>query len=167
MKFIVLTKGYVAIVDDDDFERLSQYKWSASVHPRSKTVYAQRHEAGRVIQMHRSVLDAPQSQHVDHYNHCGIDNRKENLRLCTITQNARNRSTDINWAGKTSKYKGVGFMQSRDGAAKWLSRIKVNRKSKHLGWFMTELEAVRAYNEAAKHYFGEFACLNEIADAAQ
>jgi len=91
---------------------------------------------------------------------------KENLRICTPTQNHRNRSARIEWKGKTSAHKGVGFDKGSTVAGRnWRARIKINRKSKHIGWFATEAEAVRAYNEAAQQYFGEFACLNEIADA--
>ena len=105
--------------------------------------------------MHRQILNAPHFLLVDHINRNGLDNRKANLRTATYTQNSRNRQkTNKNtW----SKYKGVTFDYRRK---KWLARIVVNRKKRHLGSFNNELDAGRAYDRAAGELYGEFAVLN-------
>ena len=92
---------------------------------------------------------------VDHINGNGLDNRKANLRLATGTQNGYNRrkTRKRTW----SKYKGVTFDKRRK---KWEGKIVINGRKQHLGSFTNELDAGRAYDEAAKKYHGEFALLN-------
>lgn len=98
MREIPLTQGKVALIDDEDYEELSQYKWTA--HHRAKnTWYAVRYVGKRVdgkrvgvhIQMHRVITNCPDGLVVDHINHNGLDNRKENLRTVTAAVNAGNR----------------------------------------------------------------------------
>jgi hypothetical protein len=103
--------------------------------------------------MHRVILNAPKGMEVDHINRDGLDNRKVNLRLATTTQNVCNRY----WRSKTSKYKGVHFDKS---CGKYRTEITLNRKRIHVGKYDSEIEAAKAYDNAAKKYHGEFAYLN-------
>lgn len=137
MKYITLTKGAVAVVDDEDFEILSTKKWYYS-----SMGYAQRtdHNKGnrKEILMHRFVLNAPENREVDHINRNPLDNRKCNLRLCTRSENNHNKGINKN---NKSGFKGVYFHR---GANKWSSQIMVNRKRLNLGLFSKPLEAFNA-----------------------
>lgn len=93
---------------------------------------------------------------VDHKKHNTLDDRIENLRPATRSQNLINRTSSKN---STSKYLGVSFHKL---ANKWCANIFIDKKLKHLGYFIIEMEAALAYNEAAKIHFGEFANLNVI-----
>ena len=105
--------------------------------------------------MHRDILKPPDHLCVDHINHNGIDNRRANLRLATHRQNSYNR---IHFTkNPSSKYKGVSF---RKRTKKWDAKIRYDGKNKHIGSFKDEIEAAKAYDEAAKKYQGEFAALN-------
>lgn len=154
MAIIPLSKGKHAIVDDADFEYLSQWKWMCS-----STGYAVRHRTINkktiTIRMHRELIDVPDGMFADHVNGNRLDNRRANLRVCTHAQNQHNyRSTKNMWG-----YKGVA---ARIKGKSWHARIKVNGKTVHLGHFDSIIAAARAYNDAALHYFGEFACLNDL-----
>jgi hypothetical protein len=157
---IPLTRGKVAIVDADDYTRLSVYKWRAS--KKDRYYYACRwplaceHRRHRPILMHREILNAPPSMLVDHRNHNTLDNRRFNLRLATRAQNGYNRRK-LTTRNKTSKFKGVSFHKKTD---LWRAAIYINGRCKELGEFKTEIGAALAYDEAAKKYYGEFACLN-------
>lgn len=107
--------------------------------------------------MHRVILDAPADMCVDHINGNPLDNRRENLRLCTRAEN--NRAKHRVKSGKTSRYKGVYLMKK---TGKWIAGVRAHGKYKRLGSFENEADAARAYNEAAKQYYGEFAVLNVI-----
>lgn len=91
---------------------------------------------------------------VDHINGDTLDNRRSNLRLCTVSGNNHNRMKSKN---NTSGYKGVSWLKQNQ---KWRAYIKVNSKDKHLGCYLDKEDAARAYDKAAKEYFGEFARLN-------
>jgi hypothetical protein len=153
-KEIPLTKGKVAIVDDEDFEELSKYKWRFS-----STEYAVRHTTvnGKKCQfrMHRVVMNLGGSQlEVDHINHNTLDNRKSNLRICTHAENSRfSRKQSNNKSG----YKGVCWSK-RD--KKWLATIYRPSGNNYIGLFSTPEEAAMAYDREAKILFGEFAYLN-------
>lgn len=146
---IVLTRGYVALVDDEDLDRINQYKWYASQGGGGRKFYAVQATSKRRLRMHRLVLNAPDGMEVDHINGDTLDNRKENLRLCNRHQNARNtRRSDM-------PFKGICFQNK-----KWYARIVAAGKKRHLGCFHTATEAAQAYDRAARDYFGEFARLN-------
>lgn len=150
MKEIRCTKGMIALVDDEDFELVSQFKWQAIF--KGKTYYAFTGRPG--IRMHRMILGLTDPRiGVDHKNHNGLDNRRENLRISTQQDNVRNQRARKG----TSKYKGVFFEKS---TGKYKAAISVNYKTINLGRFFNELDAARAYDEAAKKYFGNFAVLN-------
>ena len=156
---IPLTRGKVAIVDDADFERLSQSQWYA--HSIGYTFYARTttpRPERRTVLMHRELLGA---KGVDHINGDGLDNRRCNLRLATGTQNQANKraTLSLNGVPVSSRYKGVS---RRKGRRRWNAAIKVQGRRISLGTFRTERDAALAYNGAAVTYFGEFARLNEI-----
>lgn len=154
MKTILLSQGKVALVDDEDFERLSKFKWYTFRD--INRFYAARNIKNdngnqRRLSMHRDILNLKDSSiDIDHKNHDGLDNRRQNLRICTRRQNAQNRRK---LAGCASNFKGVSL-----NSGKWRARIKYNKKRIHLGYFISEQEAANAYLNAAQEYFGEFAC---------
>lgn len=158
-KFIKINETYKATVDEEDYIYLSQFKWNARMTP--NTVYATSKINGKTIQMHRLIMQAPKCILVDHKDRNGLNNIKENLRFCTYSQNLMN-SHKPNGA-VSSKFKGVVF-DSENGIRKtcWKASICINGKRINLGRFRTEIEAARAYNEAAILHFKDFARLNEL-----
>jgi hypothetical protein len=156
-KLIPLTQGKFAIVDAEDYDFLMQWSWQAKSFPVDKSVfYAKRDNKGKHVYMHRVLIKASKGEIVDHVNRNPLDNRKCNLRLCTISQNAYNRKKVSN---NTSGYKGVGLIK---GSNKWWAKIKVNKTSIHLGAFNCPIEAAKAYDEAATKHHGEFALTNKM-----
>lgn len=162
MKEIPLTRGKVAIVDDEDYERLCGYKWRAMFSRCTDSYYAVRSAPmvnGKcdTILMHREIMGAKSGEQVDHINHNTLDNRRSaNLRVCTARQNRANeriRSTN------TSGYKGVSWDKSR---GKWLARASVNGKLKNVGRYETAREAAIAHDTASVEHNGEFACTNKM-----
>jgi hypothetical protein len=155
-KQIPLTQGKVALVDEADFDLVCQFKWRARFSYgrwyASRTV---KHPDGkrRDVQMHRFILGNA-TEHTDHINHDGLDNRRVNLRPCSRTQNAHNRMTQKH----TSSFKGVCFFKE---TGKWHASICINKKKVHLGYFLTEREAAAAYDGAAVAAFGQFARTNQ------
>jgi len=156
---IPLSQGKYAIVDTDDYVWLSKYRWYAARG--GNTYYATRGQWSKTqkrrltITMHRIIIEVPEGMFVDHINHNGLDNRKANLRLATPVDNARYaRYPKIN---TSSKYRGVWYNKQN---RKWRATIVVNRKRKQIGYFKHEIDAARAYDQAAKKYFRDFAILN-------
>jgi hypothetical protein len=104
--------------------------------------------------MHRVIMNAPAGLVVDHIDHDGLNNTRNNLRLCTPRQNRYNLPPLPNG---TSKYKGVHWSKSR---RKWRVGIKCGPNAYHIGFFKSEIQAAKAYDKAAKEFFGEYAYLN-------
>lgn len=163
MKTILVTsKKYgntKAFVSDEDFDLVNRFKWSLKVYPSgSKYPRCNIWIDGKrnTIFMHK--LLKPEFQIVDHHNNNGLDNRRENLREATKTQNNRNKPKNA----VSSIYKGVCYFKGKGHKKKWLSKICVNYKQVYLGVHETEVLAAEAYNNAAIIYFGEFAKLNVI-----
>lgn len=152
MKQIPLTQGYVALVDDEDFDKVSAYSWS--VHfANSGTLYAQARVPriqGIVVCMHRLILLDKPGYEVDHKDRDGLNNQKSNLRYATHAQNVANSKF---FSSGDSKFRGVHFH-----AGKWQARIGEERRS--LGHYLSEEEAARVYDKAALVRYGEFARLN-------
>ncbi len=156
MKEIPLTKGYVALVDDEDFDLVSRFTWHAREDHR--TVYAgtRMPKDGRLVfmRMHRLILNAPSDMQVDHINHNGLDNTRANLRVCTHAQNQHNLSFKSN---NSSGYKGVDWKKDK---RKWRAKISLGGNPKHIGYFACPIEAAQAYDRKALELFGDFAALN-------
>lgn len=156
-----LPKGKYAIIDAEDYERVREHHWYASRVKLKEADYFRVMAFTPLVDgkreclmLHRFILQAPKGLVVDHINRNPLDCRKANLRICTQQQNTFNRRGAINSA---SRYKGVYRRGNR-----WLAAIKHNRKNIHLGYHDTEVQAARAYNEAATAFYGEFALLNPV-----
>lgn len=144
--------GEVAIVDDADYDWLRKDTWHLHQHGAG---YACRSTLGpdgkkHCVGMQRVIMDAPSDKWVDHINGDSLDNRRANLRFCTLAENVRNQ--------KPHKGKGLKGIKVRRGSIS--AQICVDRKSIYLGVFPTEAAAAKAYDEAAREYHGEFARLN-------
>ncbi len=162
-KRIPLTQDKFAIIDDEDYEKLNEYKWYTFKN--KNTYYAVRNigsgEANKksTIYMHREILKAKKGETIDHINHDGLDNRQDNLRFCSVLENNRNTRKRKTFRGKktSSKYKGITWYKKYN---KWLAQIMLNKKQLHLGYYTEEIDAAKAYDESAIKHFGEFAKLN-------
>jgi hypothetical protein len=152
-KEIKLTQGKLALVDDEDFEWLNQWKWYYH------DGYALRMSLGsnrKSIRMHRIIMNTPDNMEPDHINGNTLDNRKYNLRNCTHAENLCNSKIQINNA---SGYKGVSWNKQRK---KWSVKIVKNQIHIFLGLYISKEDAINVYNKKAKELFGEYAKLNYI-----
>lgn len=162
MKEIPLTQGKVALVDDEDFDRLvAMGKWSYSDGGYAVRMAKDFNNKGvkttMCIRMHRVVLGVKDSKvYVDHINRCGVDNRRSNLRLATNSQNQLNTVVSTR---STTGYKGVTFVKR---IKRYRASITKNGKFVNLGHYLKIEDAAYAYNLTAKKLFGEFATLNEL-----
>lgn len=160
---IELTKGFTAIVDDQDGD-LAAYNWFAILHKSSSVVYAARKVIGKKVKLHRIILERklghaiPPGMHTDHIDGNGLNNQRENLRLATCSQNKAN-AKPYNRNGHALRFKGVCYHRR---IKKWQAYIGGIGNKINLGYFITEEDAARAYNDAAKERWGEFARLNEV-----
>lgn len=148
-KKIKLTQGKYALVDAEDYEWLSQWKWYLT-----KTGYAAkgRHIGCSETYMHRIIMKAEKKQEVDHINLKTLDNRKNNLRLCASGQNKANKTKSIK---NTTGFKGVSPSRSKKNP--FQACITIKKKQIYLGLFPTAKQAHRAYLIKAKEIHGEFA----------
>lgn len=154
MKQIPLTQGKFALVDDEDYGFLNQWKWYA--YKNGGSFYARRTDYStgkrKGVLMHRLIAQASDSSvFVDHKDGNGINNQRLNIRVCTKAENSRNRGHQKNSA---SGVKGVVWDAKRK---KWVAYIKLNGKSKNIGGFDDISQAEAAYHGAAKQLFGEYA----------
>lgn len=149
-RIVPLTQGFFAVVDEEDFERVSKFCWLWSGGYAKRTVRMP--DGKRKTQyLARFIMGEPPEMEVDHRSMNTLDNRKENLRICTKAQNHRNRRVQKN---SRSGIKGVHFHKV---SGKWNASIRHNRKRKFLGAFTTPEEAAQAYSKAAAKLHGEFA----------
>lgn len=154
-----LARGRVALVDDEDYDLVMQYRWyvieSLPEGRRPCGPYAATRKGpkggGHTTRMHCLIMGA---KGIDHRDHNGLNNQRYNLRLATHTQNMRNMRSH---QGTASSYKGVSWHSEK---CKWRAGIKLNNRTRHLGYFFSEAEAAYAYDAAAREHFGEFACVN-------
>ena len=155
---IPLTQGKFAIVDPDDYPHLSKYKWRLCKTKGKNVLYAERSirlpngKYSRIL-MHRQLINVPEGYVIDHINGSGLDNRRANLRLATVAQNAWNSKK----RNPRSGYKGVWLAKDK---GLWRAAIFCNRKRKHLGYFKDKVDAAKAYDKAATKLHKEFAVLN-------
>lgn len=155
MKEIPLTQGKTAIVDDDMYEYLSQFRWYfTGAYAASKSVILSGggHGAPKIY-MHRLIMRTPKGLEVDHIDGNGLHNWRSNLRNCTHAQNTVNRPMNLDKSG----FKGV-YWHKRNQC--WQAQIQKNKAIFWLGNFDDPEAAARAYDEKAKELFGEFARLN-------
>ena len=172
-KLIIESKTHgthTVLFDEKDREKVESHTWTI-VNPRDNTYYAntmiphpdggwsisskgKRRRRRTGLSLHRLIMDPPKNMIVDHINHNGLDNRKENLRICTHKDNMRNRRKQKN---NISGYKGVRYRKKHK---KFVAQIKKYDKQVHIGCYETIEEAAMAYDANARHYYGEYACLN-------
>lgn len=150
--FVATTRGFVTLVSPVDEHFLIAGSWSA--HEAGHTVYAAKCGLGL---LHRLIMQAAQSDLVDHQNRNGSDNRRGNLRKCTKSQKGANA------IGRSGR-KGVSYMPEKK---KWRARITVDRKERHLGLFATEDAAAEAYLVAARSFFGPFSRSDDRGDGSR
>lgn len=156
----VVISGRTVLIDDADYEKASAIKWNVYQYGRNLW-YASSRKNGETVYMHRYILDAPTGMDVDHVNDDGLDNRRGNLRICQHQQNLANQRHQKR--NTYSQYKGVTFDKNKRAQNKpWVAQIKAFQKHYSLGYFPTEIEAAKAYNEAATRFFGEYARLNNV-----
>jgi hypothetical protein len=165
MLAIELTQNQFAIVDEEDYDFLNQYKWYADYQPGIYGFYARRNlylgvidgkEKWKAIMMHRLIMERflgrelERREVIDHINHDSLDNRRCNLRVASQRQNTQNRNEK-----SSSKYPGVYW---HNPTQKWHAQITINGKRKHLGLFVDEREAAKAYEEACREQGEELIC---------
>jgi len=151
---IPLTQGEFALVDADDYEELSKYKWYCEVHSKKNGYKSARRTQtynGKDIKisMHRLIMNCSTGWEVDHINGNPLDNRKSNLRIVSRSENMRNRKGLQK--NNTSGLRGVDFQNG-----KWRAKITINNKTIFLGNWDTKIEAHFAYLNGAKKYHGKF-----------
>ena len=164
MKKIPLGKsGKFALIDDDDFEKVSEYKWILSTGGYAITRYSlgKRYPYGKLkmitIRMHRFIMNLSETDgFCDHADLDKLNNQKHNLRIASNGQNQKNKNVQKN--NKTG-LKGVGFHKA---SGRYRATIRYNCTTINLGYFKCKKEAAIAYNKAALLYHGEFARLNDV-----
>lgn len=140
------------IIDDEDYDKIKNYRWNAN-YDNHKNSFRIKTASG--LRLHRIIMNAKNGEYVDHIDGNILNNRKSNLRICTLAENNRNKSKSNK--KMTSKYKGVTFQ-----SGKYRVRIRYNNKYLSIGMFDTQDKAAIAYNIAALKYYGEFAKLNNV-----
>ena len=156
MRTIALTKGYITLIDDEDYQRIMAFgPWMALVT--DGKVYAAHYKNKHTYLMHRFILGLTDPDiEADHINRNGLDNQKHNLRRGTYLNNPHNQGINRR---NTSGFKGVTWNKRR---SKWYAQISTNGLRRHIGSFDTPIEAALAYDTEATKHFGEFACTNAM-----
>lgn len=159
----VLHSNIFALVDDEDYEKVIQYKW-VFYQEYPVTLININSESKHIFLHHFILLDKLlEGFQIDHKDLNKFNCQKGNLRYATHAQNCMNKSKIHKYDGakvrSTSKFKGVSWQ-----LYSWMVRIAVNKKQYYIGKFDSQEEAAQAYNIAAKILHKEFACLNEVAE---
>ncbi len=160
MKEIKLTKGQYALVDDEDYANLNQFRWQVNGKGKpGNSFYAVRGINGQgqdapTVRMHREIMEAKKGQIVDHIDGNSLNNQRSNLRFCTTRENALNSKHRIN---NTSGYRGVSWNKQIE---KWSVDLWYYGKKVHMGYFIDKERAVDAYKKAAKEHYGKFSPLS-------
>lgn len=149
MKIIHLNKGYYTKVDDEDFEKLSLYKWTLQSE---NEMYSKRNHKGKTLYLHREIINCPKGYQVDHRDGDRLNNQRYNLRVCSLLENRRNRARQKN---QSNKYIGVSKIKD-----KYLARFWHEGKTIIIGTFYSEEEAVMARDAKVLEVRKEFAKLN-------
>lgn len=162
MKIIIPTNNPTQqiFVDDDVYVWASRFKWNTNCYKGHACWNTTSGKKKIKYILSRLIMGDPKGMVVDHINHDPLDNRRENLRVCTQGQNTMNR--DKQHKATSSIYKGVSLFKCRGKYQYWKGTINFNKKSVHLGYFNSEIKAAEAYNQAAIEYYGEYACLNQL-----
>lgn len=150
---ILLSRGHESFVDDDLLDKVAHIRWFSEI--REHIIYARASVGGKNIYMHHLILSPKIGYEIDHKNGNGLDNRIENLRYATHTQNCQNSRK--NKTHPSSKFKGVCWDKSR---GKWIAQIQTNGIPRNLGRYDFEVLAAEVYDREAIRSFGEFAFLN-------
>jgi len=162
VKRIRLTTGEIALVDDADYSRVARYSWFVARRGRALIYAVTQLPNGTWVYMHRFVLRLRKGSRgvVDHLNANGLDNRRRNLRRCSVRQNLLGMGLRTH----SSRFKGVYWAkpQRAQWRGSWVAQIGLHRKVISLGHFEREEDAARAYNRAARRHYGRFARLNKV-----
>lgn len=154
-KQISLTRGQVALVDDEDFDYLNQWKWCVDSYGYAVRTHGKRPNRF-TMWMHRLIMNTPKGMDTDHINGNRLDNRKSNLRVCNRSQNKCNVTKHKD---NKSGYKGVSWFTRNK---KWQAQIMIEGKTLFLGYYDTPEDAAVAYNKAAVEQHQEYAKLNDL-----
>lgn len=137
-----------ALIDDEDFDKVNKIKWHLG---KCGYVMGTERKTRKRFYLHRFILNPRKGLIIDHINNDSLDNRKENLRICTQSENLRNRSK---MKRNKSGFKGVSWSKVRK---KWIAQIALDNKSFNLGGFVNKKNAINAYKKAAIKFHGEYA----------
>ncbi len=150
--------GKLITIDDCDFDLLNKKRWHLNSGKYAVASIKTGYYKYKLVRLHRIVLGMSHEdlRVVDHMNGDKLDNRRSNLRICTSSQNARNRKIHSN---NKSGYKGVSLHKA---SGLYTVKIRVEGKTINVGYFKNDIIAANAYNDAALKYHGEFARLNKI-----
>jgi hypothetical protein len=163
MKNINLSNNIVAIVDDEDFETVNKFSWCLSSHGYAiRRIYVEKIKGKwktKQFYLHREIIkDIPKGKVIDHINNNRLDNRKANLRVCSIRENISRAGIS---KANTSGFKGVKY-KTGPRIKRWQANIKVNGKAIYSKHFLTKEEAAKEYDKLAKLHLKEFAYQNYL-----
>lgn len=162
MRVLENNKNLNVLVDDEDYQLFSKFKWTI-IYKREipyviRGQWISETKSTKIIYLHRLLVNAKNNDIVDHINGNTLDNTRANLRICSSVDNSRNQK--LNKKNKTG-YKGV-FYNKRLKSKPYSVHIGFNNKTIFCGYYSTKEEAASAYNDVAIKFFGEFARLNKI-----